>query len=128
MKALVVDDSRAMRVLLTRMLREIGFEVTEAGDGSEALQALRSEKKIDIALVDWNMPEMSGFEFIREVRRDKAFDRIRLMMVTTECGMDEIITALKAGADDYIMKPFTRDVIREKLAVLGIAGVESAPQ
>ena len=120
MKALVVDDSRAMRVLLGRMLQEIGFDVSEASHGREALERLKEIGGIELALVDWNMPEMDGFEFIRAVRSDNAWDNLRLMMVTTECGMEAVMDALKAGADDYIMKPFNKEIIREKLMLLGI--------
>jgi two-component system, chemotaxis family, chemotaxis protein CheY len=120
MYALVIDDSRAMREILGRMLKEIGYEVSEAAHGREALERLRGMERADLALVDWNMPEMDGYEFLRAVRSDPTYDKLRVMMVTTECGMDKVRTALDAGADDYIMKPFTVDVIREKLALLGI--------
>jgi len=121
MNALVVDDSRAMRRILGRMLREIGYEVSEAAHGREALQRLREMRGADVALVDWNMPEMDGYEFLRAVRSQPTYDGMRVMMVTTECGLDKVRTALDAGADDYIMKPFTMDVIREKLALLAVA-------
>ena len=120
MRALVVDDSRAMRVLMTRMLKEIGFDVQEAGDGREALTRLREMGEVDIVLVDWNMPEMDGLEFLRAVRSDRGWDDIRVMMVTTECGMDEVMSALQEGADDYVMKPFDKEIIREKLILLGV--------
>lgn len=123
MRALVVDDSRAMRVLLSRMLKEIGFDVAEAAHGREALDRLREMGSADLALVDWNMPEMDGFEFLRAVRSDSAWDNLRVMMVTTECGMEEVVDALQAGADDYIMKPFDKEIIREKLILLGIEAV-----
>jgi len=119
-RALVVDDSRAMRVLMTRMLKEIGFDVQEAGDGREALTRLREMGEVDIVLVDWNMPEMDGLEFLRAVRSDRGWDDIRVMMVTTECGMDEVMSALQEGADDYVMKPFDKEIIREKLILLGV--------
>jgi len=119
-RALVVDDSRAMRVLMTRMLKEIGFDVQEAGDGREALTRLREMGEVDIVLVDWNMPEMDGLEFLRAVRADRGWDDIRVMMVTTECGMDEVMSALQEGADDYVMKPFDKEIIREKLILLGV--------
>jgi two-component system chemotaxis response regulator CheY len=75
---------------------------------------------VDVVLVDWNMPEMDGIQFIKEVRSDHAWDALRLMMVTTECGMEEVMDALQAGADDYIMKPNDKEIIREKLILLGI--------
>ena len=121
MRALVVDDSRATRTILRQILKEIGFEVSEAGHGREALERLKEIGTPDLALVDWNMPEMNGFEFVRAVRADHAYDSMRLMMVTTETEMEQVAKALEAGANEYVMKPFTKDVILEKLDFLGIA-------
>ncbi len=121
MRALVVDDSRATRTILKQILKEIGFEVSEAGHGREALERLKEIGAPDLALVDWNMPEMDGFEFVRAVRADHAYDSMRLMMVTTETEMEQVAKALEAGANEYVMKPFTKDVILEKLDLLGIA-------
>jgi two-component system chemotaxis response regulator CheY len=121
MRALVIDDSRATRSILGRMLRQIGFETTEAGNGREALDRLAGmEAPPDLALVDWNMPEMSGFEFVQAVRANPAYVGVRLVMVTTETELAQVATALEAGADEYIMKPFTREVIVEKLDLLGV--------
>jgi len=119
-RALVVDDSRAIRVLLGRMLREMGFEIHEAGHGAEALERLKELGSVEVALVDWNMPEMDGYQFIQAVRSESMWNDVRVMMVTTECGMDEVLDALNAGADDYIMKPFDREIIREKLLLMGL--------
>lgn len=118
--ALVIDDSKAMRMILRQILKEIGFEVIEAGNGREALERLQQTAKMDLALVDWNMPEMNGFEFVCAVRAERAYDALQLMMVTTESEMSQVVKALEAGANEYVMKPFTRDVIREKLQLLGI--------
>ncbi|HXG22596.1 MAG TPA: response regulator [Methylomirabilota bacterium] len=120
MRALVIDDSRAMRAILGRILKELGFEVTEAGHGREGLERLQQESKLALALVDWNMPEMNGLEFVRAVRANHAYDGLRLMMVTTASEAEAMVTALEAGADEYVMKPFTKDVILEKLAIMGI--------
>jgi len=120
MRALIVDDSRAMRVLLARILKEAGFEVLEAAHGAEALEQLRRGGGADLALVDCNMPEMDGFEFARAVRSDRGLDGVRLLMVTTECEMEKVIRALESGVDDYIMKPFTKEVILDKIALLGM--------
>jgi two-component system chemotaxis response regulator CheY len=109
-----------MRAILGRILKEIGFEVTEAGHGREGLERLQQEGKLDLALVDWNMPEMDGLEFVRAVRADHAYDGLRLMMVTTTSEAEAMVTALEAGANEYVMKPFTKDVILEKLAIMGI--------
>jgi two-component system chemotaxis response regulator CheY len=73
-----------------------------------------------VVLVDWNMPGMDGLELLRAVRADRAWDDTRLMMVTTECGMNEVMSALREGADDYVMKPFDKEIIREKLILLGV--------
>lgn len=120
---LVLDDSRAMRALLGQILRDLGFEVLEAGDGREGLELLRKrppEWPIELVLADWHMPEMDGLAFVRAVRGDPALAGIRLVMVSTETELREIARVLEAGADEYVMKPFTRDVILEKLALLGI--------
>lgn len=119
-KALVVDDSRAMRGILRRMLSECGFGVAEAANGREAFDRLNAGEKADFCLVDWNMPELNGYDFIQVVRADRSFDQVRLIMVTTETEMLQVTRALAAGADEYIMKPFTREVILDKLALLGL--------
>ena len=104
-----------------KILEEIGFdEVIQAGNGRQALEGLQRVGGFDIALVDWNMPEMNGYDFVRAVRQDKAFDGMLLMMVTTETEMSQVIKALDAGANEYVMKPFTKDVIVEKLELLGL--------
>jgi two-component system chemotaxis response regulator CheY len=121
MRALVIDDSAAVRTILKRILGECGFEVVEAAHGREALEKLREAGKVDIALVDWNMPEMSGYDFIRAVRADHTHDGMRLMMVTTETEIAQVAKALEAGANEYVMKPFTKDMILEKLSLMGIA-------
>jgi two-component system, chemotaxis family, chemotaxis protein CheY len=120
MKALVVDDSRAMRAILGRHLRELGFEVHEAKSGVDALMVLSRVGKADLAMVDWNMPEMDGFEFLQRVRSESEYDSMRVMMVTTESEMSQVEVALEAGANEYLMKPFDREALLEKLLLLGI--------
>ncbi len=120
MRAMVIDDSRTMRKILAKILVDIGFEVSEAENGSDALTRLRANGAPDLALVDWNMPVMNGFEFIQAVRQDSQYAALRLMMVTTETGFDEMQAALAAGANEYVMKPFTKEVILEKLSLMGI--------
>ena len=122
MRVLVIDDSKAMRSILGRMLRGIGFEVVEASDGRDALEKLKVAGKVDLALVDWNMPEMNGYEFVQAVRSEHTYDGTLLMMVTTETEMEQVTKALGAGANEYVMKPFTQEVIMEKLQMLGVAG------
>ena len=128
MQAIVVDDSRAMRMLMGRLLKDIGFGVAEAGDGCEALVRLRErladghpEGPVQLALVDWNMPEMSGIELVEAVRADPAFAALRIVMVTTETELSQVSRAIEAGADEYLMKPFTRDDVLGKLELLGLA-------
>ena len=120
MRALIIDDSKAMRSILGRMLRGLGFEVVEAVNGRDAIKRLHETEKVELALVDWNMPEMSGFEFIRAVRAEHSYDGVLLVMVTTETEMEQVSKALEAGANEYVMKPFTQEVILEKLQMLGM--------
>ena len=122
MRALVIDDSKAMRSILSRMLQGLGFEVLEASNGREGLQRLQANGSVDLALVDWNMPEMNGLEFIRTVRAEQSYDGVLLMMVTTETEMENVVRALAAGANEYVMKPFTQEIILEKLQIFGMAG------
>ena len=126
MKALVIDDSKAMRSILSRMLQGLGFEVLEASNGREGIERLQANGSVDLALVDWNMPEMNGLEFIRTVRAEQSYDGVLLMMVTTETEMENVVRALAAGANEYVMKPFTKDVILEKLRLFGMAGPPGA--
>ena len=121
MLALVLDDSRAMRMILTRIMRDCGFDVVEAGDGQEGLEKVLAGPTPDVALVDWNMPVMNGLEFITAVRKQQELRRMTLMMVTTESEHAQIVRALAAGAHEYVIKPFTAEAIQEKLSILGLA-------
>jgi two-component system chemotaxis response regulator CheY len=120
MRALVVDDSRAIRTILGRMLRELGFEVFEAGGGRAALEVLAAHGAVEVALVDWNMPEMDGIQLVRALRADPRLASMRIMMVTTETEIEKVILALDSGANEYLMKPFTTEAVAEKLALLGL--------
>jgi two-component system chemotaxis response regulator CheY len=120
MRVVVVEDSRAMRMIMGRTLRGIGFEVVEASDLRAGLEWMQQVPTPALALVACNIPEQDGFDFVRAVRADQTLDGVRLMMATTEAELDQAATALEAGADDYVMKPFTRDVIRDKLVRLGL--------
>jgi len=119
-KILVVDDSSTMRRIIVNTLSRLGFKETiQAADGVEAWEAYQAHKdEIDAIITDWNMPNMNGLEFVIKVREvDK---KTPIIMVTTEGGKKEVITALKAGVNNYIVKPFTPQVLKEKLqAVLG---------
>jgi two-component system chemotaxis response regulator CheY len=120
-KAIVIDDSRATRTILKRTLTAQGFEVIEAGDGKQAIEELEKSGPLDLALVDWNMPVMTGYEFIVEIRGRANFASMSIMMVTTESETSQVQLALDAGANEYIMKPFTDDVLKEKLMLLGLS-------
>jgi len=120
MRALVVDDSRVMRALLVRILTELGFEVEVARDGREGLDRLRELGTVDLAVVDWRMPGMTGIEFVMAVRGDHAYDEVPVIMVSSETDPSQLARALAAGANEYVMKPFTKDVIRGKLEMLGL--------
>jgi len=120
MKALLVDDSRAMRMILARTLKEIGFEVTEAGHGLEGLEKLNANGPFDLALVDWNMPEMDGITFVTTVRQGQLAQQMRIVMVTTESEAERVAAALAAGADEYVTKPFTKDALTSKLGIIGL--------
>ena len=96
------------------------MEVFEAGNGLEALEQLKCRPEIELMLVDWNMPEMNGYELLRAVRAQRAYDRVRILMVTSEAQSEQVIKALSAGANEYLMKPFNRDVLVAKLSLLDV--------
>ncbi|GIJ49843.1 response regulator [Virgisporangium aliadipatigenens] len=126
MLALIVDDSQSMRRVLRRVLAPLGFDAYEAGNGKEALDLLsKVSKRPDLALVDWNMPEMNGLDFIRHVRRMPEFRPMWLMMCTTESEHSQVVRALAAGAHEYVIKPFTSETIHQKLAYLGLISLTS---
>jgi two-component system chemotaxis response regulator CheY len=122
MRALVIDDSRTVRAIIGRILRDEGLEVVEAANGREGLERLREPPGVELVLVDWNMPEMNGLDFIRAVRADRAYDPVRIMMVTTETEQGQVARALDAGANEYVMKPFTREILVAKLSLLDVFG------
>jgi two-component system chemotaxis response regulator CheY len=117
--ALVVDDSRAVRKLLARTLEGLGYKVTQAEHGKAALELLRAAEPVSLILTDWNMPEMNGFEFLTEVRRQKALDAVPVIMITTETEMEHMAMALEAGANEYVMKPFTTQILTDKIRMVG---------
>jgi len=127
MQALVVDDSRAMRAILTRLMNSLNFDVVQASEGAEALALLEAGGRPDIALVDWNMPVMDGLTFIKHCRANPDYRDIVLMMVTTESERSQIVRALAAGAHEYVIKPFTAEVIAEKLQILGLLAEGVSP-
>lgn len=124
-KALVVDDSKAVRMILGRILRDLGYEVREAGNGQEALDVLDAEKAagqsgMNLLLADWNMPEMNGLDLLKRLRQSPDLASLPVVMVTTETEMEQMSAALAAGANEYVMKPFTKEILVEKLQLAGI--------
>jgi two-component system chemotaxis response regulator CheY len=119
MRALVVDDSSSVRAILKRILCEPGFEVTTVSNGSDAL-AMMAQLDLDLVLIDWNIPGMKGFDLLREIRRQSRYEQVKVVMVTTEANEADMSHALVAGANEYIMKPFTPDVVYDKLRLVGL--------
>ena len=119
--ALIVDDCRTTRSLVRRMVVGLGFETREAGCLAEALAALDPSAPPSFALVDWEMPDGTGVELVRAWRSDPRLSETRLIMMTVRDGSDDIRTALAAGADEFLMKPLTREAIADKLALLEFA-------
>src|SRR5262245_59014718 len=122
MRALVIDDSRTVRTIIKKVLDEVGLEVVEAANGREGFDQLRLAGDVDLILVDWNMPEMDGLEFIKAVRADRTYDPVRIVMVTTETEQEQVVRALEAGANEYVMKPFTKEILVAKLSLLDVLG------
>ena len=116
---LVVDDSSVIRKIASRILGEMDFRIIEAADGAQALEACKQELP-DAVLLDWNMPVMDGFEFLTNLRRMPGGDQPKVVFCTTENGMDHISRALHAGANEYIMKPFDKDIVAAKFQEVGL--------
>jgi len=122
-QAMVVDDSRAMRMILGRTLLRYGYGVLQASNGKDALDQLHQNAlQVSLFLVDWNMPEMNGLEFVKNLRAEPRFGSIPILMVTTETEADQMCAALEAGANEYVIKPFTDETIEDKLRMLGVIG------
>lgn len=116
---LVVDDSPVIRRVARRILEEFGFQVSEAADGMEALNHCRAEMP-EAVLLDWNMPVMNGVEFLRLLRREPGGDAPKVVLCTVESDREHIMEALEAGANEYIMKPFDRDIVEAKFSEVGL--------
>ena len=116
---LVVDDSSVIRKIASRILAEMNFRIIEAEDGEKALEACRQELP-DAVLLDWNMPVMDGFDFLINLRRMPGGDQPKVVFCTTENGIDHISRALHAGANEYIMKPFDKDIVTAKFQEVGL--------
>ncbi len=118
MKALTVDDSPTIRHIVAKTLKPLGFEIFQAGDGLEALKSIDDNGKMDLIVLDWNMPNMDGYEFLVEVRKREELADMKIMMLTTENQRHYIIKAIMAGANEYLMKPFSSDMLVEKVKLL----------
>lgn len=115
LKILVVDDFATMRKVIRNLLKQSGYEdIVEAEDGVVALRVLKSQK-IDLVISDWNMPNMTGLELLKAVRADGDLGKIPFLMVTAEALQDNVVEAVKAGVSNYIVKPFTAEVLNEKI-------------
>jgi two-component system, chemotaxis family, chemotaxis protein CheY len=120
-KAMVVDDSKVIRMILSRNLNKLGYEVCTAANGAEALALLCEQSpKLSFFLVDWNMPQLTGIEFVAKVRRMPSYADVPIMMVTTETEIEQMVRALEAGANEYLMKPFTEEMVTDKLRMMGV--------
>jgi two-component system chemotaxis response regulator CheY len=119
MRALIVDDSRFIRTHLRGLLAPLGIECEEAASGVDGLAALHASAPFDLALLDWNMPGMTGLEMLCQMRAE-GYTSVKVLMVTTEAENDSILRALEAGADEYLMKPFEPEALSVKLAMMGL--------
>lgn len=115
MKVLVVDDSKSIRQIQRRYLSQMGHEVVEATNGQEALEALEAHPDIQLVLLDWHMPVMNGYEFLKAMRANAKWNHIKVMMVTTENQEKSVIDAIMAGANEYLMKPFDQEMLENKI-------------
>jgi two-component system, chemotaxis family, chemotaxis protein CheY len=119
-RALIVDDSSAVRMLLARTLHQFGYEILEAANGREALGIIAAETApVQLVLADWNMPVMNGLEMVKHLRQDPRHASLVVVMVTSESDPTQMTAALLAGANEYVMKPFTREILKEKLEIVG---------
>jgi len=121
MKALIVDDAKVVRVALSRIMNQLGYETVKAEDGQQALDAMAEHPDTNVVMLDWNMPVMNGYDFLVALREIPAHARNpKVIMVTTETDMPSMLKALAAGADEYIMKPFDKDMVAGKLEMIGL--------
>lgn len=126
MNCLVVDDSRVARVMVGRMMTRLGFEVVDAEDGAQALERLDPDNVPAAIVTDWNMPVMDGLELARKVRETSPFSQVPILMISSETDPRRVARALMAGVDEYLFKPVTVEMIRERLQIMGVKGLVSA--
>ncbi len=120
MKAIILDDSRTMRRLLSNYIAEFASDIVEAEDGMVGLEQLEKNAPLDLALVDWDMPRMNGLEFVEAVRANPSYAEMKRLMVTSHNTLEDMGEVLMAGAADFLMKPMTEEMIRDKLQILGV--------
>lgn len=121
MQALIVDDSRAMRRILRKIIEPLALQISEAENGVEGLQRLSEHPETELVFVDWNMPVMNGIDFVRALRSNPLNIQTKVFMVTSENTLAAIMIALKAGVDEFIMKPFTSEILLDKLRLIGVS-------
>ncbi len=120
MKALIVDDSPSIRKIMSMIMRDLRFEVDEAENGQHGLSKLDGQDgEIHLVLLDWNMPTMNGYQMLTEMRKISKLDAVKVIMVTTEAELDKVDSALKAGANEYVFKPFNKEIMHDKLRLIG---------
>jgi two-component system chemotaxis response regulator CheY len=119
-RALIVDNSKGLRVLLGWMLQEAGIESVEANDGPEALRILGGDEQFAAAIVDWDLPGMNGIQLVAEIRRQNKLRSLPIIMVSGRPHSSDVQYAIKSGVDDYVIKPFTRDAILRSLIRVGL--------
>ncbi len=116
MKILVAEDSSTMRRIIVNTLSKLGYkDVLEASNGLEALTVLKENPDVSLILTDWNMPEMDGLTFVQTLKKSKTFSKVPIIMITTMGAKEDIVKALKAGVNNYIVKPFTPQILKEKI-------------
>ena len=123
MRALVVEDSRAIRSIIGATVKELGFELIEAAHGREALERLAGAGRVDLVLIDWKLPEPEGLEFLSALRGNQAWKETVILLLTTEAHAGQVGPALDAGANGYLTKPFTKHALRERLQLVGLPAV-----
>jgi two-component system chemotaxis response regulator CheY len=119
-QALVVDNSKGLRLLLGWILQEVGIEAVEAGNGTEALQILGTDTQFAVVIVDWDLPGMNGIQLVGEIRNQQKLKSLPIMMISGRPHSSDAEYALRSGVDDYVIKPFTREMILHGLARMGL--------
>lgn len=122
MKSIVIEDSRTVRKMLCHYMRALDIDTLEAEDGCDALSRLGEEEPadIDLALVDWDMPRMTGIDFLKQIRSCPEFEHLKVMMVTSHNKPEDLMQAIELGANEFLMKPFDEQMLQDKLRILGM--------